>query len=137
MLLEALARNFPPILQATPPLYDFLTQLAAFDSPVATFLDEEVRRFKNYPMTCQNLQALAQYLKFDWNTPHRFREVFKARLFDYVGKLDMGGATEWYTKRARFGSSLPLEYAYAAWEQPKPGCRKSSKCWTNGPTTGR
>src|SRR5262249_26520571 len=59
-----------------------------------------------------------------WNTPHRFREVFNARLFDYVSKLDMGGATEWYTKRARFGSSLPLEYAYAAWGQlpaPQPG----------------
>jgi len=124
MLLEALARNFPPILQATPPLYDFLTQLAAFDSPVATFLDEEVRRFKNYPMTCQNLQSLATFLKFDWNTPNKFREVFKARLFDYLGKLDVGGTTEWYTKRARFGSSLPLEYAYAAWSQlpaPKAG----------------
>ena len=133
LLLEALARNFPPVLQATPPLYDFLTQLAAFDSPVATFLDEEVRRFKNYPMTCQNLQSLATFLKFDWNTPHRFREVFKARLFDYVGKLDVGGATEWYTKRARFGSSLPLEYAYAAWGQlPTP----KAKVRTSGPTTG-
>ena len=124
MLLEALARNFPPILHATPALYDFLTQLAAFDSPVATFLDEEARRFKNYPMTCQNLQALATFLKFDWNTPLNFREVFNARLFDYLGKLDVGGATEWYTKRARFGSSLPLEYAYAAWGQlpaPKQG----------------
>src|SRR5207302_1106450 len=83
-------------------LYDFLTQLAAFDSPVAAFLDEEVRRFKNYPMTCQNLQSLATFLRFDWNTPHKYREAFKARLFDYVGKLDVGGATEWYTKRARF-----------------------------------
>ena len=117
LMLEALARNFPPILQATPPLYDFLTQLAAFDSPVATFLDEEVRRFKNYPMTCQNLQSLATFLKFDWNTPHPFREIFKSRLFDYLGKLDLGGATEWFTKRARFGSSLPLENAYAAWGQ--------------------
>ncbi len=108
LMLEALARNFPPILHATPPLYDFLTQLAAFDSPVATFLDEEVRRFKNYPMTCQNLQALAQFMRFEWNTPHRFREIFKARLFDYLGKLDLGGTPEWYTKRARFGSSMPL-----------------------------
>jgi hypothetical protein len=124
LMLEALARNFPPVLQATPPLYDFLTQLAAFDSPVATFLDEEVRRFKNYPMTCQNLQALATFLRFDWNIPQKFREIFKVRLFDYLGKLDVGGVTEWYTKRARFGSSLPLEYAYAAWGQlpaPKAG----------------
>jgi hypothetical protein len=120
MLLEGLARTFPSILEATPPLYDFLTQLAAFDSPVATFLDEEIRRFKNYPMTCQNLQSLATLLKFDWNVPFKFREVFQARQFDYIGKLDSGGASEWFTKRARFGSSVPLEYAYAAWGQLPP-----------------
>src|SRR5260370_27897596 len=75
-------------------------------------------------MTCQNLQSLATFLKFDWNAPHQFREVFKARLFDYIGKLDLAGTTEWFTKRARFGSSVPLEYAYAAWGQlplPKAG----------------
>ena len=55
LLLEALARNFPPILQATPPLYDFLTQLAAFDSPDRHA--SSTRRsgtFKNFPMTCQS-----------------------------------------------------------------------------------
>ena len=52
LMLEALARNFPPILDATPPLYDFLTQIAAFDSPIASYLDEELRTFKNFPMTC-------------------------------------------------------------------------------------
>ena len=107
MLLEALARNFPPLLEATPPLYDFLTQLAAFDSPIATFLDEEIRAFKNFPMTCQSLQSLATYLKFDWNTPHTFRDLFKARLFDYLGKLDIDGQPEWYTRRSRFDSSDP------------------------------
>src|SRR5262249_44691583 len=91
LLLEALARNFPPILEATPPLYDFLTQLAAFDTPAATFLDEEARDFRNSPMTCQSLQSLATYLKFDWSKPQPFRELFKARLFDYVGKLDING----------------------------------------------
>ncbi len=121
VMLEALARNFPPILQHTPPLYDFLTQLAAFDSPIASFLDEEMRTFKNFPMTCQSLQSVASYLKFDWNTPHKFRELFKARLFDYLGKLDIDGASEWYTRRSRFASSVPLEYAYSAWGQlPKP-----------------
>jgi hypothetical protein len=124
LMLEALARNFPPILKATPPLYDFLTQLAAFDSPIASFLDEEIRTFKNFPMTCQSLQSLATYLKFDWNTPEPFRTRFKARLFDYLGKLDMAGVSEWFTRRARFSSSIPLEYAYAAWGElppPAPG----------------
>jgi hypothetical protein len=120
VLLEALARNFPPILQRTPPLYDFLTQIAAFDSPIASYLDEEMRTYKNFPMTCQSLQSVATYLKFDWTAPHNFREVFKARLFDYLGKLDIDGASEWYTRRARFSSSLPLEHAYAAWGQLPP-----------------
>ena len=128
VLLEALARNFPPILKNTPPLYDFLTQIAAFDSPIASHLDEELRTFKNFPMTCQSLQSVATYLKFDWNTPLNFRELFKARLFDYLGKLDIDGTSEWYTKRSRFGSSVPLEYAYAAWGQlPTPGPGKGDE----------
>jgi hypothetical protein len=124
LLLEALARHFPPLLDATPPLYDFLTQLAAYDTPVATFLDEEIRESRNFPMTCQSLQSLATYLKFDWNQPEQFRERFHARVFDYVGKLDIDGVSEWYTRRSRFNSQVPLEYAYAAWGQlpaPQPG----------------
>ncbi len=120
LLLEALARNFPPLLQATPPLYDFLTQLAAFDSPIATYLDEEIRELKNFPMTCQSLQSLATYLKFDWSQPHKFRDLFKARLFDYLGKLDIDGDSEWYTRRSRFNSQIPLEHAYAAWGDLPP-----------------
>ncbi len=125
---EELARNFPPILKNTPPLYDFLTQIAAFDSPIASFLDEEMRTFKNFPMTCQSLQSVAQFLKFDWNTPHKFRDVFKARLFDNLGRLDIDGVSEWYTRRSRFSSSVPLEYAYAAWAQlPTPGAGKGDE----------
>jgi len=120
LVLEALARNFPPILRATPPLYDFLTQVAAFDSPVASYLDEEVRTSKNFPMTCQSLHSLATFLKFDWNQPLPFRKLFHARMFDYLGKLDIDGQTEWYTKRSRFASSVPLEYAYAAWGRMPP-----------------
>jgi hypothetical protein len=121
LVLEALARNFPPILQATPPLYDFLTQVAAFDSPVASYLDEEVRTSKNFPMTCQSLQSVAAFLKFDWNQPYPFRKFFHSRMFDYLGKLDIDGHSEWFTRRSRFASSIPLEYAYAAWGQlPSP-----------------
>jgi hypothetical protein len=121
LMLEALARNFPPVIQATPPLYDFLTQIAAYDSPISSYLDEELRTFKNFPMTCQSLQSVAAFLKFDWTTPHNFRELFKARVFDYIGKLEIDGVSEWFTRRSRFSSSLPLEYAYASWGQlPKP-----------------
>jgi hypothetical protein len=115
VLLEGLSRNFHPVLDRTPPLYDFLTQVAAYDSPVASFLNEEIRAAKNYPMTCQSLQSVSTYLKFDWSAPQPFRELFKARLFDYLGKADIDGRTDWYTKRARFGSAIPLEHAYASW----------------------
>jgi AAA domain/PD-(D/E)XK nuclease superfamily len=128
LMLEGLARNFPPIIHATPPLYDFLTQIAAFDSPIATFLDEEMRTFKNFPMTCQSLQSVAAYLKFDWTTPHNFRESFKARVFDYIGKLEIDGTSEWFTRRSRFASSVPLEYAYSAWGQlPTPRSGKGDE----------
>ena len=125
LLLEGLARHFEAILGATP-LYDFVTQLAAFDSPLVTFLDQEIRELKNYPMVCQSLHAVAAYLKFDWNTPEPYREIFRARLFDFWGKLerddaDPEGPNRWYFRRARFGSHIPLEYAYAAWgELPEP-----------------
>ncbi|HEV7214909.1 MAG TPA: PD-(D/E)XK nuclease family protein, partial [Chloroflexota bacterium] len=86
LLLQGLARHMTAILGATP-LYDFVTQLAAFDSPVATFLDREIRELKNYPMLCQSLQAVAAYLRFDWNAGQAYREVFHTRLFDFWGKL--------------------------------------------------
>jgi hypothetical protein len=122
LLLEPLARNFQDILGETPPLYDFLTQVAGFDSPVVTFLEQEIQEFKNYPILCQSLQSVAVYLGFDWNKPRNYREIFRERLFDYVGKLDPDDEnSEWYTRRARFNSQVPLEYAYAAWKQlPAP-----------------
>jgi hypothetical protein len=135
VLLDALARHLPTILAATP-MYDFLTQKAAFDSPISTFLDEEIRDLKNYPMLCQSLQAVAAFLKFDWRTPRNYRSIFRERMFDFWGKLDrfdnedkdtqvQGQGPEnisaWYTNRARFKSEIPLEYAYHAWgELPIP-----------------
>lgn len=112
VLLAALARHFETVMGLTP-LYDFMTQLAAFDSPVLTFLDEEIRELKNYPMLCQSLQSVATYLKFDWRRPEDFRRLFHERVFDYIGKLGEDG--DYYTRRARFNSQVPLEYAYAAW----------------------
>jgi len=130
VLLEGLGRHAESVLGATP-LYDFVTALAAFDSPVVTFLEDEIRELKNYPMLCQSLQAVAAYLKFDWNSPAPYRELFRARLFDWWGKLEQDGddatvdgttrESPWYTARARFSSQIPLEYAYAAWgDLPAP-----------------
>ncbi len=131
VLLDGLARHAGKILGATP-LYDFVTQLAAFDSPIASFLDREIRDQKNYPMVCQSLQAVAAFLKFDWNEGTPYRDIFRARLFDFWAKLepaadasaDTPGVSTWYTGRARFNSQLPLEYAYAAWgDLPWPPLR--------------
>ncbi|MEA2597602.1 MAG: hypothetical protein QOF01_4071, partial [Thermomicrobiales bacterium] len=128
LFLEGLGRHANGILGATP-LYDFVTQLAAFDSPIATFLVDEIRELKDYPMVCQSLQAVARYLKFDWNSPAPFADLFHARLFDHVGKFADDerpdqDASPWYTARSRFNSQIPLEYAYAAWNElalPKDG----------------
>jgi AAA domain/PD-(D/E)XK nuclease superfamily len=129
LLLEALNRHAREVLSATP-LYDFLTQLAAFDSPVVTFLDQEIRELKNYPMVCQSLQAVATTARphgqwFEWNVPEPYREIFRERVFDALGRF--GGSDDvparpppWSTRRARFSSAIPLEYAYAAWGELAP-----------------
>jgi hypothetical protein len=69
-------------------------------------------------MVCQSLQAVAAYLRFDWNAGQPYRQIFRTRLFDFWGKLDDPDLVDpWYTSRARFNSQIPLEYAYAAWGQ--------------------
>lgn len=119
LFLDGLARHAGRILGATP-LYDFVTQLAAFDSPISTFLVDEIRELKNYPMVCQSLQAVARFLRFDWNQPEPFVDLFRARLFDHIGKfgdddLPEADRSPWYTARSRFNSQIPLEYVYSAW----------------------
>lgn len=125
-LLNGLGRYLDEILGATS-LYDFITQIAMLDSPIASFLDGEIRQQKNYPMVSQSLQAVAAYLKFDWNRDVPYRDIFRARMFDFWrkfgkedGENDVPGINGWYTGRARFNSQIPLEYAYAAWGQLVP-----------------
>jgi hypothetical protein len=121
ILLTGLSRHLTSVLGAAPALYDFMTQLAAFDSPIVTFLDQEIRELKNYPMLCQSLQAVAGRLRFDWDQPEPFTKLFRARLFDHWKRLERDGEEpQWYTGRARFGSQIPLEYAYAAWGELEP-----------------
>ncbi len=123
VLLDALGRHATTILGVTA-LYDFVTQIAAFDSPIASFLDGQIREQKNYPMLCQSLQSVAAFLGFQWNEGVAYRDVFRAGLFDFWGKLDVPTDAlpdGWYTNRARFNSQIPLEFAYAAWDElPSP-----------------
>jgi hypothetical protein len=116
VLLAGLARHFESVTALTP-LFDYLTQSAAYESPVLTFLEHEIRTLKNYPMTCQSLQQVAAYLGFDWNTPEPFRHIFHDRVFDAHRMLRSVDGDELYTGRARFSSQIPLEYAYAAWDK--------------------
>jgi predicted RecB family nuclease len=123
-LLDALGRHATTVFGATA-LYDFVTQIAAFTSPIVTHLNTQIRDHKNYPMVCQSLQAVAAYLKFDWNAGTPYRGLFKARLFDFWGKHQepvdgTPGFSQWYTNRARFSSQIPLEYAHAAWHELIP-----------------
>jgi hypothetical protein len=117
ILLDGLSRQFAAIVAATP-LFDFITQIAAFDSPMVTFLEHEIRELRNYPMVCQSLHAVAAQRGFDWNQPEPYRRLFHTRMFDFWRKLEPDARDErdaWYTSRARFNSFIPLEYAYAAW----------------------
>jgi hypothetical protein len=123
VLLDGLGRHLATVMGATP-VYDFITQQAAFDSPLITYLDEEIRDLRNYPMLSQSLYSVAAYLKFDWNEPKPFRHLFRERLFDFWGKFDTpprDDESPWYTSRSRFNSQIPLEYAHAAWgDLPDP-----------------
>jgi len=121
VILEGLARHFKTIFAATP-LYDLVTDLAAFDSPVVSYLSEEIRTQKNFPLLCQSLGSVAAWLGFHWDTDDTpFRQRFRTGLFDSQGRPDWDDATqEYYTRRARFGSAMPLEYAYAAWGELTP-----------------
>jgi len=110
-LLDALGRNVTSMVRAAPAVYDFVTQLAAFDSPIATFLDAEIREHRNYPMLCQSLQAVSAFLGFDWSEGRDYRSLFRERLFDGIVKRD----DNYVPRSARFNSQVPLEYAYAAW----------------------
>ncbi|HEY3284067.1 MAG TPA: AAA domain-containing protein, partial [Armatimonadota bacterium] len=121
LFLDALSRHLGALAGAAPAFYDFATQLAAFDSPVATFLKEEIRQLRNYPMLCQSLQAVSAYLGFRWDETEPFTRLFRERLFDVWRSLtEPGEEPDWFTGRARFGSRIPLEHAYAAWDELEP-----------------
>ncbi len=122
LLLEGLDRHRSSLSAAVPALYDLLTQKAAFASPTVTFLEDELRR-KNLPILCPSLQNVATFLRFPWATKdgNDLRRVFHARVFDGTGRIVTDdGAVDFYTKRARYDSQLPLEYAYAAWDALPP-----------------
>ncbi|HYP27253.1 MAG TPA: AAA domain-containing protein [Blastocatellia bacterium] len=128
-LLDALARHFDALC-AMPAFYDLLTSTPALTQSMISFLGDEVSERKNIRAICRNLYEVARALGFKWrgenaDVPGRFR----ARIFDNLRlyardregmfiKAPEGGAgyqAVWVESSARFGTEIPLEYAYAAW----------------------
>jgi hypothetical protein len=122
-LLQALGRHADTVLGSTA-LYDFMTQLPAFDSPLISLLSEEIRALKNYPILAPSIYAVARFLGFDWDGDRDIRSIFRSQVFDDTRpfvEADGEEADRWFTGRARFGSDIPLEYAYNSWQRLTKG----------------
>jgi hypothetical protein len=129
-LLDALARHFEALC-AIPAFYDLLTSTPALTQGMISFLAEEVGERLNLGAVCQNLYEVAREMNFQWrDEEHEFLKTFRARIFDNKrlftrdaasGQFVATAADERATNStrvesaARFGTEIPLEYAYAAW----------------------
>ena len=71
-------------------------------------------------MVCQSLQAVAAFLKFDWNEGTPYRELFRTRLFDFWGKLDPPAATRRSPGSAAGTPAAPASTARSRWSTPTP-----------------
>jgi AAA domain/PD-(D/E)XK nuclease superfamily len=129
VLLDALTRHFDALC-AIPAFYDLLTSSAALTQGMLSFLADEVREQRNLTPICQNLYRVASAMGFAWREGELdFWQKFRARAFGYRRGLvrdvrtgvcrkarsnDEAGMTH-VESAARFGTQIPLEYAYAAW----------------------
>ena len=77
-------------------------------------------------MVCQSLQSVAAFLNSTGISRQPYRKLFHTQMFDYVGWLGdpvrpiEPDKVDWITRRARFNSQIPLEYAYNAWDELPP-----------------
>lgn len=129
-LLTALERHFAALC-AIPAFYDLLTSTPALTQSMISFLSDEVAARMNLGAICANLYEVANDLRFDWKA-EGLRARFKTSIFDnrrafvrdeklnryrkpqdaeYQNKERL----EWVESAARFGTEIPLEYAYATW----------------------
>jgi hypothetical protein len=127
-LLNALARHFE-VLCAIPAFYDLLTSHPALTQGMISFLGEEVCERVNLASICQNLYEVARALGFAWDDPpHDITKKFRARIFDgarafardsrtrlFAPIVDESAGAIFVESSSRFGTEIPLEYAYAAW----------------------
>jgi hypothetical protein len=127
-LLAALARHFD-VLCAIPAFYDLLTSHPALTQGMISFLGEEVCARLNLAAICQNLYEVARELGFRWDgAANDLQKKFRARVFDYSRPFARDAETRLFhpsdmkergavfvESSSRFGTEIPLEYAYAAW----------------------
>jgi CRISPR/Cas system-associated exonuclease Cas4 (RecB family) len=129
VLLDVLTRHFDALC-AIPAFYDLLTSSPALTQGMISFLADEVRERRNLAPVCQNLYRVASAMGFEWREGELdYWQKFRARAFGYRRAYVRDAATGLFRKAqgqdeagavhvesaARFGTQIPLEYAYAAW----------------------
>jgi len=112
-LLEALRRHLDVFAQV-PALYEMLTETPALTQAAVSFVYDEVKERLNLPSTGHTLQAVATQRGFKWNDGDdlRYFRLFERGMFDYLWRQEDG---QWIESALRCYSTIPLEYAYAAW----------------------
>lgn len=125
-LLNALVRHIEK-LDAIPAFHDLLTQSPALSQGMISFLAQETSTRLNLSKISQNLYEIAKELRFNKDAEEVFPKKFRARIFDNIRPFvrDENGLMNpsknetdekiWLESAARFGTQIPLEYAYAAW----------------------
>jgi hypothetical protein len=128
-LFDALTRHFKELC-SIPAFYDLLTSSPALTQSMISFLGDEVCERQNLGAICHNLYEVAASMGFKWreqNPP--VPQQFRARIFDNrrpyvrdsnnqlfsVPEEKAGSDAVWVESAARFGTEIPLEYAYVAW----------------------
>src|SRR5262245_3463664 len=141
-LLTALTRHFDALC-AIPAFYDLLTASPALTQGMLSFLADDIRERRNLTPICQNLYRVASALGFAWREEEfDFWRLFRARAFGYRRMFVRDGTTGLFTQArrqddagaipveaaARFGTQIPLEYAYAAWGKlPNPASARDTQ----------
>ncbi|MCA1631860.1 MAG: ATP-binding protein, partial [Acidobacteria bacterium] len=128
-----------------PAFYDLLTSHPALTQGMISFLSDEVGGRLNLASVCQNLYEVARELGFRWeDASQEIQRKFRTRVFDSTrpfardtssGLLSpseaKGDGAIFVESAARFGTEIPLEYAYAAWGllQETPGMREDDRSY--------
>jgi CRISPR/Cas system-associated exonuclease Cas4 (RecB family) len=131
-LLDALARHFETLC-SIPAFYDLLTSTPALTQSMISFLGDEVKERQNLSIICYNLYDVARAMNFNWSdSTVDIPKAFRSRIFDNYRAYELDPIKNqfkipedsssntaskkiWVESAARFGTEVPIEYAYAAW----------------------